>query len=162
MGSPFSPRTRGCSHKSQRKTPPPRVFPAYAGMFLRRYPAPPPPGSFPRVRGDVPVVNITDGGDEMFSPRTRGCSSITRNPSFTPRVFPAYAGMFQIEEVHPIITPQFSPRTRGCSEYREGLDLKWEVFPAYAGMFRFPLGLPRRSPCFPRVRGDVPCLSIPG
>ena len=50
----FSPHTRGCSYYNPRRRSKPRVFPAYAGMFLpqqRRYD---PMVGFPRIRGDVP------------------------------------------------------------------------------------------------------------
>ena len=51
-----------------------RVFPAYAGMFPR-----PPVWAgkapcFPRIRGDVPLVDDGADKEETFSPHTRGCS----------------------------------------------------------------------------------------
>ena len=54
----------------------------------------------------------------------------------------------------------FSPRARGCSLRETYPHVYDAVFPACAGMF-----LQNRTPgqpqiCFPRVRGDVPCVKF--
>ena len=69
-----------------------KVFPAYAGMFLRELVAVLGPDGFPRIRGDVPPPPSP-------SPRLR-------------KVFPAYAGMFQPPTPHRHPHGGF-PRIRG-------------------------------------------------
>ena len=152
----FSPRARGCSFVAATRTPPLRVFPACAGMFLWFWTAPSTTPGFPRVRGDVP------------------CPSLYRLCYLS--VFPACAGMFRCVKI--CVTPQvsfprvrgdvptstplgvfrrrFSPRARGCSLTIVIVAHNELVFPACAGMFRFwGLGSPTKQG-FPRVRGDVP------
>ena len=152
------------------------VFPAYAGMF----PFPGTPkrtsGRFPRVRGDVPSGWVWLWVLMAFSPRTRGCSIQVTRAQLTPRVFPAYAGMFlwdpqkmvvengfpRVRGDVPLPFPKrwvinmFSPRTRGCSFAHQPASVSPSVFPAYAGMFRRLGGKRGIRRCFPRVRGDVP------
>ena len=70
----FSPHTRGCSGFPRCHLRGLRVFPAYAGMFLRlirRYHC---PDCFPRIRGDVPAALLGTPNRQKFSPHTRGCS----------------------------------------------------------------------------------------
>ena len=137
-----------------------KVFPAYAGMFLHSEKASSIPTRFPRIRGDVPLC--------------RGRSTI-----FWP-VFPAYAGMFRTkgfafygESSFPRIRGdvphqflpvgsglQFSPHTRGCSGFIKMVERRVVVFPAYAGMFRFCTASMISSSGFPRIRGDVPQISV--
>ena len=50
----FSPHTRGCSNTLPQAKKLVKVFPAYAGMFLRELVAVLGPDGFPRIRGDVP------------------------------------------------------------------------------------------------------------
>ena len=74
FGFEFSPHTRGCSVRAHRISIGEVVFPAYAGMF--------PSGDatgglfcrFPRIRGDVPDLNVPIVLVAQFSPHTRGCS----------------------------------------------------------------------------------------
>ena len=134
--SRFSPHTRGCSDLADVPKPAPKVFPAYAGMFLSTESSTKNLGGFPRIRGDVPA-------------RVEGLQ-------IDWLVFPAYAGMFLSANVAPSAfcrfprirgdvpdaTPQdahtgrFSPHTRGCSEVCDARYTLEVVFPAYAGMFR--------------------------
>ena len=71
----FSPRARGCSFVAATRTPPLRVFPACAGMFLR----------------SRDIENLFGG----FSPRARGCSPVAWRLARLENVFPACAGMFR-------------------------------------------------------------------
>ena len=151
----FSPHTRGCS-AAQRITPTRHnVFPAYAGMFL--LPNHPPPGSrrFPRIRGDVPALQVEIAGGFLFSPHTRGCSRLGHRLACWRCVFPAYAGMFPrssgnhlavcgfprirgdvpSKQARDTRVLRFSPHTRGCSPRSNRRDPLRHVFPAYAGMF---------------------------
>ena len=152
------------------------VFPACAGMF-RCY-----TGNFvldsgfPRVRGDVPLVNSSAAYPRLFSPRARGCSRPVREKPVLPKVFPACAGMFPRLIIPQMILSRFprvrgdvpawcgssvgfglfSPRARGCSLPKPISTLLPIVFPACAGMFR-GWYLPHHPlQGFPRVRGDVP------
>ena len=172
----FSPHTRGCSQTFDPFLEELFVFPAYAGMFpVMGWPSIVTPG-FPRIRGDVPTVNFAGLLGVAFSPHTRGCSYSTPTVGKTPGVFPAYAGMFlrrrKDHRCHlgfPRIRGdvpsffgtdgrryKFSPHTRGCSGHVIEVPGVGSVFPAYAGMFRSTAQLGAASPCFPRIRGDVP------
>ena len=176
MPRPFSPHTRGCSrqlgeHGDQRS-----VFPAYAGMFLTDFRVLRGDFSFPRIRGDVPGPGQNAPGHGQFSPHTRGCSLLCVKGGFQLVVFPAYAGMFLLEQVGTVLPPRFprirgdvplplgpstltwtfSPHTRGCSGVRPLYTRHLSVFPAYAGMFRGSLKFSPAQSGFPRIRGDVP------
>ena len=70
------------------------VFPAYAGMFLRRIGRRRGNHRFPRIRGDVPAQASAFAGAVQFSPHTRGCSGFSQSFQQKLNVFPAYAGMF--------------------------------------------------------------------
>ena len=73
----FSPHTRGCSLRAPVHERSLAVFPAYAGMFLCS------PRfwlcrlGFPRIRGDVPILQQNIALIIVFSPHTRGCSLYT-------------------------------------------------------------------------------------
>ena len=68
--------------------------------------------SFPRVRGDVPLKNVTHNLVPLFSPRARGCSQERPYGPAKLIVFPACAGMFrlafQLHALHACF-----PRVRG-------------------------------------------------
>ena len=70
----FSPHTRGCSEYSPRLIAYQYVFPAYAGMFRMPQAGEAEKRSFPRIRGDVPDVDVGAAPIQRFSPHTRGCS----------------------------------------------------------------------------------------
>ena len=70
----FSPRARGCSQMQLQKSFSNGVFPACAGMFLRRSNPHATLTGFPRARGDVPKRRAARVREYSFSPRTRGCS----------------------------------------------------------------------------------------
>ena len=111
----FSPHTRGCSANRIASCPRSQVFPAYAGMFRLLVKSEMHYGSFPRIRGDVPIAAML-AWDKLF-------------------VFPAYAGMFlTVNIIAAAMTSfprirgdvprrfrsaapgsEFSPHTRGCS-----------------------------------------------
>ena len=132
--------------------------------------------SFPRMRGDVPVLQGVASVVAEFSPHARGCSQALRYNHGPVNVFPAYAGMFRIASntsrnakrfprirgdvpAEPASTKpggKFSPHTRGCSSFTRGPRNDIIVFPAYAGMFRSLEQLGRTLSGFPRIRGDVP------
>ena len=73
-----SPHTRGCSAHCPVGVLAGTVFPAYAGMFLRRAASSGCASSFPRIRGEVPLQAVMSAHLTSFSPHTRGSSSIPR------------------------------------------------------------------------------------
>ena len=172
----FSPRARGCSAVRPHGVHQRGVFPACAGMFLRRGSPRTPPTSFPRVRGDVPSMLTLRNVLRMFSPRARGCSLHTTSHPCQTAVFPACAGMFRYCFFLDIFAPGFprgrgdvplttathflvqvfSPRARGCSDAKQPGGALKNVFPACAGMFPRRESRSGASNSFPRVCGDVP------
>ena len=92
--------------------------------------------SFPRVRGDVPLLLPLASSPRPFSPRARGCSGKAMPTIDTTQRFPRVRGDVPIFIVISVIEWGFSPRARGCSVFTHALD-----------------GFCQR---FPRVRGDVP------
>ena len=70
----FSPHTRGCSPVPSWSYGTKKVFPAYAGMFLKPLCDHKHSRCFPRIRGDVPDPEMQDLLRLLFSPHTRGCS----------------------------------------------------------------------------------------
>ena len=112
------------------------------------------------MRGDVP-----DGGNAFiyrvkFSPHARGCSALSLTPPKNLPVFPACAGMFRRTERHQSLAPAFSPHARGCSAPGFQIRDSASVFPACAGMFPGRINGITMSRCFPRMRGDVPWISL--
>ena len=172
----FSPHTRGCSEVKDLLRDQLVVFPAYAGMFLSSPGTPQPVSSFPRIRGDVPILAHNQTSITPFSPHTRGCSPEARTHVLQPQVFPAYAGMFPHHmaghsEPHGfprirgdvpagtrivVHSQLFSPHTRGCSCVTPSNKEFSAVFPAYAGMFPTGPHAGFETSRFPRIRGDVP------
>ena len=136
--------------------------------------------SFPRIRGDVPSACRRRWCFGWFSPHTRGCSHPCGNHEKHPKVFPAYAGMFRSRTAWiraaisfprirgdvpfrgngAIPAARFSPHTRGCSALPCPVLQALSVFPAYAGMFLVFARAQSFTTCFPRIRGDVPGLSL--
>ena len=154
----FSPHTRGCSYALLCRANPTPVFPAYAGMFrfldslhllfVR----------FPRIRGDVPFAVRVDNHLILFSPHTRGCSSMNDFGRRRAQRFPRIRG--DVPEFGSISPGQggFSPHTRGCSASGNPAATLIGVFPAYAGMFLVPRLCGTQGSSFPRIRGDVPSM----
>ena len=156
MPATFSPHTRGCSPQSPWTKHRGRVFPAYAGMFLRPCVDQHWNNCFPRIRGDVPFPQMVYPDPKVFSPHTRGCSSVPLPWVVCSVVFPAYAGMFPSRWTFGLGASAFSPHTRGCSYVTVMVLLVRYVFPAYAGMFRGGADAWPKVDGFPRIRGDVP------
>ena len=111
---------------------------------------------------------------QQFSPRARGCSALESKRVYSPRVFPACAGMFRLlmfmensiegfprvrgdvpDDERSICTNVvFSPRARGCSCALEEGKAEGYVFPACAGMFQEGSVIVVTSVLFsPRARG---------
>ena len=172
----FSPHARGCSGRVKHMGDVDKVFPACAGMFRSNSFSVNWLSSFPRMRGDVPLLRIPRRRAGRFSPHARGCSAENALQQHTAMVFPACAGMFlflaapgsrwgsfpRMRGDVPCAPSdrhqgsKFSPHARGCS-YQPFFEARRSiVFPACAGMFLiFFSELPYESG-FPRMRGDVP------
>ena len=114
--SGFSPHARGCSWYASASRHPLRVFPACAGMFLWEATALAEVLSFPRMRGDVPRLQVDGIQQVLFSPHARGCSRACTASMPVINVFPACGG--DVPKHHSPKTPPtpFSPHTRGCSD----------------------------------------------
>ena len=110
--SEFSPRARGCSYHCLQCCENRQVFPACAGMFPPVRTSGELHGSFPRVRGDVPVPHRVRVRAARFSPRARGCSATCSPSKARQVVFPACAGMFPQGCIKHDNTTSF-PRVRG-------------------------------------------------
>ena len=95
----FSPHTRGCSVLFDQVHFLEVVFLAHAGMFLSRISVILRPSCFPRICGDVPHQPRSGGKRCRFSPHTRGCSASGCHVSPFDLVFPAYAGIFQRQDL---------------------------------------------------------------
>ena len=109
------------------------------------------------------------------SPHTRGCFLIILLFLQIIPVFPAYAGVFLVEDyerqvadclprirggvsgaiVYGAADIKSSPHTRGCFQPLELFYPQCVVFPAYAGVFPIPPGLLRSYRSLPRIRGGV-------
>ena len=131
----FSPRARGCSHKSKPHHFNVNVFPACAGMFLSVKLAFAMPRSFPRVRGDVPHLIGVRVDTDLFSPRARGCSAPIFPARSRWRSFPRVRGDVPTGQKARLACVEFSPRARGCSFTLDRVAQILIVFPACAGMF---------------------------
>ncbi len=115
-------------------------------------------------------------GQEVSSPRTRGCSRLPVGDGHVAGVFPAHAGLFLGPVVRAMATPclprargavpglgvesgallESSPRTRGCSRARRRSVCRELVFPAHAGLFPKLTTNRAGATGLPRARGAVP------
>ena len=143
--SEFPPHTRGCTATRPVPISRPDVSPAHAGMYLysggkkRGHPR------FPRTRGDVPLLWLSDHSAAPFPPHTRGCTSIGSCIPLGSWVSPRTRGdvpNFRVKE--SLIWP-FPPHTRGCTRNWADVERRGWVSPAHAGMYRPPRGGLRKS-----------------
>ena len=157
LGRSSSPRMRGCFRRLRRRVPRDQVFPAHAGVFLRK-----------ASRGLL---------RQTSSPRMRGCFPMTKPASLRKRVFPAHAGVFlfppnclatleteslpracggvSIAKAPKAAKPVSSPRMRGCFDYGERVLSRIPVFPAHAGVFPKLIARIVGYACLPRACGGV-------
>ena len=77
-----------------------------------------------------------------------------------PHRFPRIRGDVPREVRAIVWVCEFSPHTRGCSLLNAVSKARVIVFPAYAGMFRRYEPSAEGLRGFPRIRGDVPCMTI--
>ena len=151
-----SPHTRGCSFLFRVDLLKCPVFPAYAGVFLRKVALRFLVMRVPRIRGGVPPESCAPISCNACSPHTRGCSHKSEYDLCYTLVFPAYAGVFLS------FCPNFRealcvPRIRGGVPNAlilvDDID---RVFPAYAGVFLINGKRYDTETGVPRIRGGVP------
>ena len=176
LGPPDSPHTRGWTASTDSRGPPPRGFPAHAGMDPMRWPRSAGRHRIPRTRGDGPFSTVTPVRLLRDSPHTRGWTRWHR--SLTPRRsgFPAHAGMDRGSGASSSASRRIprtrgdgpsagisvtseavdSPHTRGWTQPGNPRQRAPSGFPAHAGMD--PAGQPATTPRsgIPRTRGDGP------
>ena len=131
------------------------VFPAFAGVFLVGYLAPPVTFGLPRIRGGVSDLDMQIMGMEGSSPHSRGCFWHYRDPGCRQKVFPAFAGVFpwsvvmgalyrRLPRIRGGVSESYativdirpsSPHSRGCFHVLLTLIDRNAVFPAFAGVF---------------------------
>ena len=172
----FPPRARGSSRRGLRRVGRGAVSPACAGIVPRRSSCSFATSSFPRVRGDRPVLLWWPFSGAVFPPRARGSSHPQRSCSSPTDVSPACAGIVPLL-VRYIAHLRSFPRVRGDRPREIALELReWafpprargsspvaldrreplQVSPACAGIVLGVANLGELLPGFPRVRGDRP------
>ena len=150
-----SPHTRGCFCSSRLNLQYSFIFPAYAGVFLRRAVRSRYCLHLPRIRGGVSLILKTSPIQPISSPHTRGCFPSNALTEFHHTIFPAYAGVFPLTRRPPLpwwnlprirggVSPAemaepgvlvSSPHTRGCFPSAKEVTSSGSIFPAYAGVF---------------------------
>ena len=153
--SKSSPHTRGCFSPVLYTGFKHSVFPAYAGVFLKKISELIGTGGLPRIRGGVSHTGPGFNARLLSSPHTRGCFLVASRCRLLRAVFPAYAGVFPLfslflGDLHCLprirggvsradgaYTPFMpsSPHTRGCFSVSRIQLSTSRVFPAYAGVF---------------------------
>ncbi len=172
----FSPRTRGSTPAGRPESIPRPVFPAHAGIDPSEPRPSPRAPSFPRARGDRPVLVEFELAAALFSPRTRGSTRGQGGEHDAGRVFPAHAGIdpsLTARELEEARFPRargdrpltyspgarggpFSPRTRGSTLCPSARRRRVRVFPAHAGIDLEGRACLIDGSGFPRARGDRP------
>ena len=124
IGLWLSPRMRGCFRAWTRCIQECAAFPAYAGMFLRKFHLRVLQSGFPRVCGDVSVRADLTYQQGLLSPRMRGCFLSCNSDARRFPAFPAYAGMFLIPE-RLILNIRGFPRV--CGDVSSGTTITNEI-----------------------------------
>ena len=170
-----SPHTRGCFRRRAPRAPVLGVFPAYAGVFLRKMLYQAEILRLPRIRGGVSSAEVWLYLYMQSSPHTRGCFSFRLCALSSDNVFPAYAGVFLFSRSAPRLIcclprirggvsraftrfqslKRSSPHTRGCFVASFCDMLNTAVFPAYAGVFLPLADTSAPGSSLPRIRGGV-------
>ena len=170
-----SPRSRGCFYMLINQCVCERVFPAFAGVFLRASNARSDEKGLPRIRGGVSGRSSESLERRRSSPHSRGCFHVPAGKCTIHAVFPAFAGVFlvltcqipmrrRLPRIRGGVSKDYagkkarlrsSPHSRGCF-FSSGLLLRSElVFPAFAGVFLRTTGSTATHQSLPRIRGGV-------
>ena len=149
---------RGCFYGRRITSFLERAFPAYAGMFLKRFTRKALLTSFPRVCGDVSRLASTNNKKKSLSPRMRGCFSASVFSDSFDSSFPRVCG--DVSRRRAVVRLHFglSPRMRGCFLLLLRSDSRILAFPAYAGMFPITPMTASPSVAFPAYAGMFPAL----
>ena len=130
----YSPHPRGCFQDTGVKPKAGDVFPASAGVFLRRARQESSLRSIPRIRGGVSSLSDCTLPNNRYSPHPRGCFFYHTDRHKMDTVFPASAGVFlnrQLNLGYSVGIPrirggvsrsamsyatltEYSPHPRGC------------------------------------------------
>lgn len=142
----------GCFHHPLSSLHLPRVFPAYAGVFLYSTcknchklsiprirggvsPRPPEPverQGIPRIRGGVSRCIRRKTAQTQYSPHTRGCFRFNPLAEEMQAVFPAYAGVFPFS-VEKVCVDQVFPACAGVCLFQCLFLVKGIRFPGMCG-----------------------------
>ena len=173
---PSSPRKRGCFSRCFAFGLRSEVFPAQAGVFLRRSFWAFPTKCLPRASGGVSAIGCQVTLRRWSSPRKRGCFRACRpyclSRSRLPRAsggvsqrvreggkdddgLPRASGGVSVHIVHKKDNRRSSPRKRGCFQGVRPVPDRYGVFPAQAGVFPLYLFSLYCWQCLPRARGGV-------
>ena len=120
----LSPRMRGCFLVPVTPRYLRGAFPAYAGMFLRKFHLRVLQSGFPRVCGDVSHDNRGKQVKRTLSPRMRGCFRSRRSDLPARSAFPAYAGMFPLVQLR---CEEVSGFPRVCGDVSSGTTITNEI-----------------------------------
>ena len=126
----FPPHTRGCTQRESHPHLSRDVSPAHAGMYLSTTSTTTSGMSFPRTRGDVPVVVLQYDQCLLFPPHTRGCTLGVSRLKAETSVSPAHAGMY-LDKRRPVPRKTRFPRTRGDVPEGEIRQASLEMFPPH-------------------------------
>ena len=174
----FPPQARGWTLCRRHDLQGHGVSPAGAGMDRRRVPAQTHHSSFPRRRGDGPLVLALLATLPPFPPQARGWTAENIKKLVVVEVSPAGAGMdpmrLQKESISRCFPRRrgdgpshfrersgrfwFPPQARGWTRFWAGYGVGIPVSPAGAGMDPWRHHSRALSSCFPRRRGDGPGL----
>ena len=152
------PHTRGCTRRVGPCWPGYGASPAHAGMYRSCTARSRSVGSFPRTRGDVPMIIEPEDYNIMLPPHTRGCTELGPRAQHALRASPAHAGMYLALASCPRRGPGFPrtrgdvpahgadargdrelpPHTRGCTCHGRKLLVRDQASPAHAGMYPSP------------------------
>ena len=108
----FTPHARGSTCQDYRYPPPPRVYPACAGIDRNSACPLPPRSGFPRMRGDRPSLTNGERLTKTFTPHARGSTLLCLLRTLRRIVYPACAGIDPFLSLFFTLS-LFLPRMRG-------------------------------------------------
>ena len=154
----------------------PWLFPAQAGVILKRTSFLRSMRSIPRASGGYPMRYSASMAAIPYSPRKRGLSPLQLADEQGAVLFPAQAGVILTFRSYPplrrtiprasggylVIVPRvrphppYSPRKRGLSPAPRSSAVKCQLFPAQAGVISTPRPCHPVAFSIPRASGDYP------
>jgi len=175
----FTPHARGSTRLASRFSRPGGVYPACAGIDLRKDVARRLYKGLPRMRGDRPFLEALASKLNQFTPHARGSTLESKRLAPTWRVYPACAGIdrrsgqkdvtfgglprMRGDRPHDLAECRtaslFTPHARGSTPSVALENLSEYVYPACAGIDLRRGTRRKRNRCLPRMRGDRPYYS---